>query len=70
MINHKRVRFIPWLAWLGLLILATGGSLAYLLHTQNGDPDIEHAIRITLVVTIVSAGVCLISATADWWINR
>ncbi len=70
MVPYKKVRYVPWLGWLALLLLAVGGGVAYLLHTHVTDPVSRQTLTLILALTVVTAGICLISATADWWIKR
>lgn len=59
-----------WLWWAALLILLAGGAIAYLLYTFPPDPESTAPARFALAVTAVFSGVCLISATANWWLHR
>lgn len=70
MAHYKKVRIISGLVWLALMILAIGGALAYLLYTDTADPNAEQVIVLLLAITITAAGICLICATADWWIKH
>ena len=59
-----------WLCWLTLLILFFGGLMAYLLSLQEVNPDAQMQVNLTLAITIVAAGICLICVTADWWMRH
>ncbi len=59
-----------WLCWLTFLILFFGGLMAYLLSLQEVNPDAQMQVNLTLAITIVAAGICLICVTADWWMRH
>ena len=59
-----------WLGWLAVLILIVGGYIAYVLSQQEFNPDAHQQMVVTLAVTAVAAGICLISLTADWWMRH
>ena len=59
-----------WLAWLGLGIFAAGGLLIWLLTRQPPGTDITAAIRYTAFISILAGGLCIILASADWWLKR
>lgn len=60
-----------WLWWLSLLILITGGAIYYLfrMNTAGGQHTMQ-AANLTAAVSLVLAGVCIISATSNWWMRR
>ena len=70
MANYRHTRFIPWLAWWGLLISIIGGTAAYLLHTFETDPAARPIVTLVVAITVIAAGTCFIIATADWWIRH
>lgn len=53
-----------------MLILIVGGSIAYMFSQQELNPDAHHQMVVTLAVTALAAGICLISLTADWWMRH
>jgi len=58
-----------WLA--ALVILIVGSGLAYLIHiTAPLETGISPRVRLVLAVTAATSGVCLISATARWWMRH
>lgn len=59
-----------WLAWLAILVLIVGGAIAYMFSTQEVDPDAHSKMVLTLAGTILVAGICLVSLTADWWMRH
>ena len=60
--------FKSWLWWAALIALLAGGGLGYLFSL---DPS-RHPNQAQLIWAISGAiaGVCVISATADWWFRR
>ncbi len=67
----KSFQPLRWLWWLALLILAAGAGLLYLMYRINPEPQpITDQMRMVAMCTVVSAGICIISATARWWIHR
>jgi CHASE2 domain-containing sensor protein len=59
-----------WLWWLALLIIAIGGGICYLLSGDQTNSTYRIARILTVAITIISAGICIISATANWWIKH
>jgi len=58
-----------WLA--ALVVLLIGGGLAYLVRiTAPVDTGINPRVRLVLALTAAASGVCLISATARWWMRH
>jgi hypothetical protein len=58
-----------WLWWIAFFILAVGSITAY-LFSQEGGTQAEVYTKTTLLVTVIGAGIFVISAIADWFINR
>ncbi len=59
-----------WLWWLAFFILFAGGLITYLLYQHTGGTTIPEQANLVLAITIVAAGICIICATADWWIQH
>ncbi|MBU0678342.1 MAG: hypothetical protein KJ626_09505 [Verrucomicrobia bacterium] len=59
-----------WLWWLAMFILILGGAIAYFLSQQKVNPDARKLMSITVLLTLIGTGICVISATADRWIQR
>jgi hypothetical protein len=59
-----------WLWWLGLLLLVVGSWITFIFYHQRIDPEARIAMSISLMLTVISVGICVICATADWWIKR
>ena len=53
-----------------MLILITGGVIAYSLTLDSSYPDAARRAMLVLSVSIALAGICVISATAGWWLRR
>ncbi len=64
------IRNKGWLGWVALLILVTGGVVAYMLSLEQANPEIHSQIVLTIAVSIAGAGICLIIMTADWWMRH
>jgi hypothetical protein len=56
--------------WLAALVLVAGGALAYTIMMDKADPDAFARGMLVLCVAIALAGICVISATAHWWLKR
>jgi len=54
--------------WFALLILVTGGGIAYLFSLQEANPSADQWLRLTISLTAIGVGVCVIASTADWWL--
>jgi len=59
-----------WLWWLALLILLSGSGIAYWFHQQPANPAASQWFRLIVSFTAVGVGICIIAATADWWLRR
>lgn len=56
--------------WLAVLILIVGGALAYLRLTDPTAVGADGTAYLILAVSVALAGICIISATAHWWLKR
>ncbi len=68
--QHRPPSLRAWLWWLALFILACGGSIAYMVRMNNFSPSPGSQFVLVVAVTGVLFGLCVISATADWWLRR
>lgn len=61
-----------WLWWAALALLMIGAGVAYMitLHAPDPDPDAINYAVLVLAGTVVAAGLCVIGATAGWWLRR
>lgn len=59
-----------WLWWWAFFILFFGGLIAYMLSLQEAVPGAQSQVHLTLAISIVAAGICIICATADWWMRH
>lgn len=67
----KRVHPTSWLWWSAFYILAGGAGLVFLMYTTAPGPrQISDDMRLVALGSIVGAGICVISATAKWWLHR
>ena len=51
--------------WMALWIMLGGGALTFLMHLTRLDPDATGATRITMLVTVLLAGLCAIIASSE-----
>lgn len=56
--------------WLAVLILIVGGALAYLRLSDPTAVSPDGTAYLILAVSVALAGICIISATAHWWLKR
>ena len=56
--------------WAALLIAVIGGSITYVLSLDRLNPGTRHDWTLSLMITILAVGVCIISATSGWWMKR
>lgn len=57
--------------WTAFLVLIGGAALAYMTHRQDPfDPTTQQHVRLILAVAALGAGLCVIAATARWWLRR
>ena len=68
--NSIPVRRPTWLGWLAFLIVLVGGGIAYMLSLQEGNPEAQSQIFLTIAITVVASGICLICLTADFWMRH
>jgi len=59
-----------WLWWLALLTLLSGGVIAYMLSLDKINATAQTAMRLTIMASIVIAGIFIISACASWLVKR
>lgn len=64
------VRHTAWLWWTALLIMVIGGGITYLLSLQKMTPFAQSHTSMALMITVIGSGLCVILATADWWLKR
>lgn len=73
--HNQRRMLIPrihrGLILLALLILLVGGAISYGLYRNRKPSDLnQNTFRLCAAVTVVLAGVSLISATSGYWMRR
>jgi uncharacterized Tic20 family protein len=65
------VRKATWLWWLALFIVILGGLVVYLMKQQSTlTHELAEQTNFIIAVTALAAGVCIISASADWWMRH
>ena len=52
------------------LLLVVGSVLSYIISQDAANPNAQANAMLVLAVSIAAAGICLISATAHWWLKR
>lgn len=55
---------------LGIVILVAGCALAFGLSRNRIDPDYARYARMSVLATVISAGLCFIAASAKGWMKR
>ena len=58
------------LLWLALIVLLIGGSITYLFWINVPEPGARQHALLALTFTASIIGVCVILATANWWLHR
>jgi hypothetical protein len=67
----KRIHPTRWLWTTALYSLLLGAAAASLMYyTMPGPRTLTPEIRMVAMASVVCAGLCVISATAHWWIRR
>lgn len=59
-----------WLWWTAIFVLVGGSIVAYTFKLQEHLPQSETNMRTTILVSVIIAGICVISALADRFIDR
>lgn len=59
-----------WLWAAALVIFLIGGTITYLLATQDYALRANKTMILCLAGTIIGVGICVISATSHWWIHK
>ena len=61
-----------WLWWTALICLIVGVAMAYIINLSSPDlaPGATRPAVLVLAGTIVASGLCVIGATAGWWLRR
>ncbi len=58
-----------WL-WTTLLVAISGGLTTFYISLDKSDPTTPSSVALALTITIIATGLCLICATANWWLHR
>lgn len=59
-----------WLWWLSLVIAGGATAAVLYIHSDAGYINAEEAISKVIMFAFIAIGICVISATSHWWINR
>ena len=65
--RHNATREL--LTWAFVIIIG-GGLLAWFFSTQGENLESQRHMLITIAVTVLTAGILLISASAKWWLKH
>lgn len=71
--EFKRIKSpysLRWLWKVAVVIGFVGGGITYLLYLEGVRRGTMRLFRISLFATILLTGICIICATANWWIKR
>jgi len=66
--SHPGKMFLWW--WALVFGLVGGGAVYYLSMGAGQDPSQVNMIPFVLSVTTILVGICIVSATAGWWLHR
>ena len=71
MIFLKKANQHAWLWWVSLITLSIGFSIFFLLEpAADNDPDVQGCRAMTLVVSIIVSGLCIIIGTRGRWFGK
>ena len=56
--------------WAAVVILIIGGLVVYLLSLDPLARNVQTHIGMTMVITVVGSGLCVIGATSQWWMRH
>lgn len=70
-VTHRPPSLTAWLWWWAVILLLGSAAAWYVLLRQPmADTDLQEKARLAVTVAGSLAGICVISATANWWIHR
>jgi len=59
-----------WLWWTALLIAAASGIIVYFIKQDRGYLNADVMVGKVIMFAVIGIGICIISATAHWWIRH
>lgn len=65
-----RIHPTAGLWWTAVLIAVIGGAVSYALSLDRFTPGYRERMGVGLMITVLGAGICVIAATANWWLKR
>lgn len=75
--NHERdamktlgFRQSSGLWWTALVIILVGSGITFMFSLDKVNPGARIGMAVSLMLTIFGTGICVISATAGWWMHR
>lgn len=68
--NHRSPNTKAWLWWLAFFFLILGSAITYLISLGDETPAKAAHFGLGVALTAIVFGVCVISATANWWLHR
>lgn len=68
--HHRSPYSGIWLWKLALLFALIGGPLSYYLYQRIDSAESRSLFSLSLWVTLLGVGICVICATRNWWLRR
>jgi hypothetical protein len=59
-----------WLWWMAVVITIAAAVMVYFINRDTGNIDSREQIQRVIMFAVVAVGICVISATSQWWIKR
>lgn len=56
--------------WAAVVIGLSGGVITYVVAADKMNPSSQTMAALSGTITIIAAGLCVIGATANWWLKR
>jgi CHASE2 domain-containing sensor protein len=68
----KKLRYSQtrWLWWLALIIAAVAATSIYFIRQDPLNLNPQQQINAIIIGSATLIGICIISATAQWWLKR
>ena len=59
-----------WLWKFAICVIFVGTGIALLCRSKFPDPHYIEYFRLTITITALITGICLICCSANWWVKR